>query len=357
MTDGAPRDADIIIVGHGLAGATLALALIARGVRVTVIDDEAHTGASRVAAGLMTPVTGGKLKPQPGFDRLMANAATLYEGVANNAERPLLIRRPALRLLSTPRELAAWASADAALLSKLVPFGGQLPPPVRPADIATLMPDAARLDVAAFLDAVRAQLVDNAAWRSGRVHPRDVAVAAEDIRIESLGVRARRLVFCRGYADHDNAFFPALTWRAAKGQILTVRCDALDDRFTIHANGLWLTPLTPGRFLVGATYEWDTLDETPTDEGRDRLLERLHAVVDADVGVESQAAAVRPIVAGRMPVVGASASHPNVFLFNGLGSKGALFAPSVADELAAHVIDGRTIDARYCLASRIASAR
>lgn len=356
MTEPVPREADIIIVGHGLAGATLALTLIARGLRVIVVDDDTRRGASRVAAGLMTPVTGGKLKPQPDFDALMAVAATLYDAVGNAADCELLIRRPALRLLAAPRELAAWASADAKLTAKMLPFGGVLPDAIRTAEVSTLMPDAARLDVSAFLDVTRARLAASGAWLTGTVAANSIATGTDSIRINTLGIRARRIVFCRGYGDHDNPFFPTLAWRPAKGQILTVRCDALDERFTVHGNGLWLTPVAPGRFLVGATYEWDTLDNVPTDEGRDTMLERLHAVVDADVTVESQAAAVRPIVAGRMPVIGASPLQHNVYLFNGLGSKGALFAPTVASELAAHLVDDQGIDPGYCLASRINAA-
>ena len=49
---------DYIIVGQGLAGATLALQLLKREKKIMVIDRPDLNRASRVAAGLFNPVTG-----------------------------------------------------------------------------------------------------------------------------------------------------------------------------------------------------------------------------------------------------------------------------------------------------------
>src|SRR5687768_3412053 len=49
---------DYIIVGQGLAGASVALQLLKRDKKVLVIDTPDKNRASRVAAGLFNPVTG-----------------------------------------------------------------------------------------------------------------------------------------------------------------------------------------------------------------------------------------------------------------------------------------------------------
>jgi glycine/D-amino acid oxidase-like deaminating enzyme len=49
---------DYLLIGHGLAGATLARELRGRGHRVLVYDEPRPDSASRVAAGLMNPVAG-----------------------------------------------------------------------------------------------------------------------------------------------------------------------------------------------------------------------------------------------------------------------------------------------------------
>ena len=50
--------ADYLIIGHGLAGATLARTLRRRGRRVVVLDAPQPDSATRVAAGLINPVAG-----------------------------------------------------------------------------------------------------------------------------------------------------------------------------------------------------------------------------------------------------------------------------------------------------------
>lgn len=49
---------DYIIVGQGLAGSLIALNLLRRGKSVRVIDDGHKHAASKVAAGLINPITG-----------------------------------------------------------------------------------------------------------------------------------------------------------------------------------------------------------------------------------------------------------------------------------------------------------
>ncbi len=52
---------DFLVVGHGIAGATLAYVLRERGHRVLVYDPGQENSASNVAAGLMNPVAGKRL--------------------------------------------------------------------------------------------------------------------------------------------------------------------------------------------------------------------------------------------------------------------------------------------------------
>jgi len=52
-----------VIVGQGLAGTCLAWALKEKGADFLLIDREVAAGSSRVAAGLVNPVTGKGINP------------------------------------------------------------------------------------------------------------------------------------------------------------------------------------------------------------------------------------------------------------------------------------------------------
>ena len=60
-------------------------------------------------------------------------------------------------------------------------------------------------------------------------------------------------------------------------------------------------------------------------------------------------AGVRPAVKDRRPLIGESPVKKNVFIFNGMGTKGALLAPYWAAHLASHLFDGQPVDSEVSL--------
>ena len=77
-------DVDFIIVGQGLAGTCLAWELLALGASVRVIDREAAVTSSRIAAGLITPVTGQRLVKTWRFEELRDAAWEFYRRVESD---------------------------------------------------------------------------------------------------------------------------------------------------------------------------------------------------------------------------------------------------------------------------------
>jgi len=349
------RQADLVIIGLGLAGATLAWRAAARDLDVLIVDDAADTAASRVAAGLVTPLTGAKLKPEGRFEELATVAVAHYREVGRNTGVEAYRSRPACRALSGPKELAAWRQLDAAGHPLAHGWEGALPAGVRSSGVAIRMPDAGRLAIADYVTATRKYFAERDALIEATTSDESVVADARSVRLPEFGLAAGNAVFCRGFADHDNRYFGALGWRAAKGQILELDCPGFDERFTVHGSGTWLTASGGGTVLAGATYEWDTLDATATAAARLELKARIESVIDLPFEIVGQRAAVRPIVEGRKPVIGQSVLSDRVWLFNGLGSKGALFAPSVAEALLANIVADQPIPPEFCLAARLAT--
>jgi len=51
-------------------------------------------------------------------------------------------------------------------------------------------------------------------------------------------------------------------------------------------------------------------------------------------------AGIRPTVKDRRPFLGAHPDHNNLYVFNGLGTKGVSLAPYFAKHLVDHMVDG-----------------
>lgn len=320
----------MLVVGQGLAGTALAWQLRRRNVRFLVVDQEAPDSASRVAAGLLTPVTGQRLAPVPQYAERLATATDFYRRIEAITDARFFQTTGAVRLFLDVAERERYIRRS----------GAGLDPPVSESLIAPhgafAMPTAARLATEPYLLASRRVFAAAGQYQAASLDvARDLDSNADGICIPRLGVQARRVVWCVGAAIVPG--FP--TARPDAGEVLTVRIEGLTESRTIH-RGVWLAPLGDDRFRVGATYVVDQSDPTPTAAGRTDLLDRLAAAVRRPVTVEDHRAGLRPVTVDHQPLIAVHPAYPQMWCFTGLGSKGALTAPTAADELADRILTG-----------------
>ena len=307
------------IVGQGIAGTCLAWRLRQRGVPIRIVDREAG-GSSRVAAGLINPVTGKNFEPTPGIADLLPRALEFYQDLEVDLGLRLWHPLPILRLAADEKEwrkmLAKCARADVARWID----GG-------PVDAdgwcgALQITGGGRLDIRAFLDASRAFFIKHGIYQHA------------EIRHTSA---PERTVWCDGAAGLISGRLGP--HRCAKGEILTVRAPHWPQHHIRIGGGGWLVTLGEACFKAGATYQWDPLDETPTRGGQEKvsaIARRLGG--DDRFEVITHEAGIRPIIRRSEPQAGPLGDGS--WMFNGLGSKGSLTAPAVAGQLAARIISG-----------------
>jgi glycine oxidase len=337
---------DFIVVGQGLAGTTLAWQLHRRGFRVVVVDRESGNSASRVAAGLITPVTGKRLARSWRLDEVYPAAVAFYRWVELQSGTTYLFQRPSLRLFQDEAEREEYHRRAAGLLTGLVctpetpvnpewfaaPFGG------------FEMPTAARLDVSNYLDRSREYFRKSGDYLCAEIEPvRDVEIRADGVSLPRFGLKSRAVIFCRGFDPAADPWFGGIRFNAAKGEILTLRIPELLETRIVH-RGVWLAPVGGEIFRAGSTYEWDDLKPVPTREGRAEIEDRLRLFLRVSFEVIDHRAAVRPVIDAGFPVLGLHPAYPQLAYFNGLGSKGSLLAPFFAEELVACLIGERQPD-------------
>ena len=97
------------------------------------------------------------------------------------------------------------------------------------------------------------------------------------------------------------------------------------------------------RYLVGSTYEWTDKTNTPTSEAKTELLEKLARLIDCEFEVIAQRAGIRPTVVDRRPLVGQHPNHKNMYVLNGLGTRGVLVAPAMAEALYNAIENNRSL--------------
>jgi len=336
---------DYLIVGQGVAGSVLAHALLARGCRVVVADVENRSAASRVAAGLITPVAGRKFVPTWRGEDLLPFARQFYRKLEVEFETALYFEKPIWRFFASKEEAEIWKTKrnlpQVKKQTENLPVGSVNDFPFQPGLDGFAMPNGAHIDSRKFLNVFRKRLREREALVEKPLAPEDLKV--EKDRVQWREFSARKVIFCEGHRVSENPFFSWLPFQHAKGEVLTVAIESLPENVILNRRK-WLLPIGGGKFLAGATYDSVDLSENRTDAGREEILEGIGKITPAEPTVLEHEAGVRPAVKGMRPVAGLHPGHPTIGIFNGLGSKGFLWAPFFAEQLAASLENGNALD-------------
>jgi glycine/D-amino acid oxidase-like deaminating enzyme len=314
------------IVGQGLAGTCLAWELWQRGAKFLLVDREAG-GSSRVAAGMINPVTGKNFEPSPRIAEFLPEALEFYQAVEKLTGKVVWHPLPVLRLAESEKEwhkmLVKSAQPD---VRRWLANGGI---PVETAGWlgALELTGGGRLDTRTFLDASRGFFRQLGFYQEAEVSP------------PGAGNR----IWCEGATGLMSGKYGP--HRCAKGEILTIRADGWDEsRIRVGAGG-WLVPLGNGLFKAGSTYEWNELDELPTEKGRGRVTEIINRLGGGSFEIIGHEAGIRPILRRSEPLIGPLGGGD--WMFNALGSKGSLYAPGMARRLADWITEGTEAEPEF----------
>lgn len=318
-------NADFLIVGGGIAGTLLARKLARRGATVRLLHDPAKIGSSKVAAWMVNPVTGIRFVASWRVETFLPEAIRCYREMEAESGlklwHPLVIRR----FFQGGDERPRWEKK-------------RRDPLIR-SFVTEEFPEGLRIDGGGRVDLLP--------WLQQFLAspPRGIVVEEGIFSPDDLQ-RHGKVIFCTGH--NPQSWFPPLPWKPAKGEILTLRIPGLGLE-EIWLKGIFVLPLGDDLYRVGSTYEWDELDNIPTAAGAAEIFGKLRALTSRSWEMVNHQAAVRPILRDARPVLGLHAEHPRIGIFNGLGSKGALAAPWLAEHFAEHLIDGTPLDAEVDL--------
>lgn len=311
------------IVGQGLAGTCLAWEFWKRGVAFKLID-RGHGGSSRVAAGLINPITGKNFEPSSRIADFLPPALDFYAEVEKQIHAKVWHPLPVLRLAETEKEWAKMISK--CTLPEVIPWlaDGGAPKQADGWVGAIELRGGGRLDTRTFLDRSRDFFTAHGQFEFGEVEDD----ATRTIRCEgAAGLIAGKL------GPH----------RCAKGEILTVRAKDWESSHIRIGGGGWLVPIGEGCFKAGSTYEWDQLDEIPTEAGKSRVIQILQRLGgNSSFEIIAHEAGIRPIIRRSEALIGPV--NEDNWMFNGLGSKGSLYAPGMAEYLARWMLEGTEPD-------------
>jgi glycine/D-amino acid oxidase-like deaminating enzyme len=337
---------DLLIVGAGLAGSILTYRLTLAGQKVLLVSDPSTPSASRVAAGLINPVTGQRLVLQESIEELLASAQHFYHDIEARFDINILHEREMLRVFRSEKEKLVWENRirDPAY-HPYIDHELHDDPGINTDHGAFLQHHTSYLDTNTMLDALHQWFRKQEILIEAPLLYSDVTIEADNIQWQA--VQAGRVIFCEGWRGQKNPWFDWLPFQPAKGEILTLSTDSTIPVHMIN-RGKWLLPINEGTFKLGATYDRSELNETVTEDAKQELLDALEHIFLSRpaVRVTNHMAGVRPGTKDKQPFVGLHPEHAQMGIFNGFGSKGSLMIPWYAEQFTCHLVDGTPLPER-----------
>ena len=327
---------DYIIVGSGLASIMFAEQLRTHQKSFVVISDRSQQ-ASLVASGLYNPVVLKRFTAAWNAASHLETAIPKYISLEKLLGVKLDYVVPIHRVFNSVQEQNNWFLAcDKPLLTpflnpKLVdnknnsvkaPFGfGEVN--------AT-----GRIDTQKLIEVYRTFLSQMNQYISATFDYEALIETPEGLCYESI--QAKHIVFTEGFGIHKNPYFKQLPLEGTKGELITIYAPQLQ-LTPILKSSIFVIPMEGDHYLVGSTYEWTDKTNIPTSEAKSQLLEKLERLVPCDFEVVNQRAGIRPTVSDRRPLVGRHPNHQKMYVLNGLGTRGVLIAPAMAEALYAFI--------------------
>lgn len=357
-----PASHDVVIVGGGVIGLSIAYALAREGVAATVLDRrELGREASWAGAGLLPPPSENSAVLRNPVARLRAWSAELYPawsaalreetGLDNGYRRTggvdvALTEAEEVALKATA---GRWRAEGVVHERLAVADQARVEPALNPEiRLVYFLPDRAQVrnpwHLRALATASAARGAKLAPWHPvERIEMRGDRVVA--VRTPAGDIACGHLIVAAG--AWSGQLLGELGVRAPtpplKGQIVLLRHESPLVRRIVEHGKHYLVPREDGRVLVGATEEHAGFDTRPTAAGARDLLDEAIGLcpVLARAEVEATWAGLRPGSIDTRPYIGLAPGFQNLIVAAGHKRAGLQLSPATA-ELVAAIVLGRT---------------
>ena len=343
---------DFVIVGQGIAGTLLHYLLSKEGLTGVVIDKGHEESASRVASGLINPITGRKYVRSWMFDELKVELTKLYKELEKDLGIKCFENHKIVRVLNSVKEENLWytKSTTPGYEKYFVedvdstPYEGI----IKDASSFGEVRDGARIDLSLLIQAYRDKLNADESLIPAEFEYNALSNDHDD-SWNYQGLSFDKIIFCEGWRLKFNPYFLNAGQESAKGEALIVRLKGGAIEPSIKKK-IFITPLKDGLYWVGSTYQWEFEDHKPTVSKKEYLIDALDKMLDLDYEIVDHIAGVRPTTLDRRPLLGQHPENSNMYVFSGLGTKGASLAPYWANQMIRLIVRNEEIPAEVDIA-------
>ena len=255
---------DYLIIGQGISGTWISYYLQKEGKSFLVIDNNFKSSPSRIAAGIINPVTGRRHVEVWMADEIIPFANTAYTEFGNELNISAISQKNIIDFFPSPQMRVSFFQR----IEEKGDFVSAFPEQNHFNDIFKYdfgcgeIKPVYTVHLDSLLPAWRHQLIEKKLLLEEEFEIEELKIGNKKIQYKNIS--ADKIIFCDGAACAKNPYFNLLPFAPNKGEVLLVEIpDLPPDR--IYKKGMMLAPLsTPGLWWIGSNYAWAFDNPYPT---------------------------------------------------------------------------------------------
>ena len=336
---------DYIIIGQGICGSFLSWELRNAGQTVLVIDAAQPFSSTKVASGVINPITGRQAVTTWMADELMPFTWDAYTQFGKQLGETLI---EACSIYAFPPSQQMRESYDQKI-KEADAYVKELPAAVTQEynDLFHYFHGAVEIEpvwllhLHKLLKGWRLQLAAQDALLEELFDASLLEIATDQVRYKHI--RAKKIFFCNGVNSFSHPLWERLPYSFNKGEALIADIPALSPQHIYKFGITTLVPWYDGLWWVGSSYENRFEDLLPSEQFRNKKIAELENLIKCDYSIVDHIASVRPATVERRPFAGLHPKYPSVGILNGMGTKGCSLAPYFARQLVRELLEGEPI--------------
>ena len=330
-----------LIIGQGLVGTWLAYFLQQRNISYAIVNDSSTASATKVASGVMNPVTGRRMVQTWMIEEVLNFAVDAYEAFQEKTNSKIINKAPVVLIHPSQQMKDSFdyrMDHDNVYLKYNNPLTWDS---FFNMHYGTGEIDSCYwIDLLSFLEAGKKHFQDN--YIESNFDYNDLKLVEGGVRWNNIN--AEKIIFCDGVNTMMNPYFKTLPFAPNKGEALIVEIKGLTAKH-IYKNNLAIVPWKENLFWVGSSFEWDYTSTIPSEAFKQKTINSLNAVLKIPYTITDHLVGIRPANTERRPFVGLHPIHTQIGICNGMGTKGCSLAPYFTHQLIEHIDHQKTIHA------------
>ena len=334
------KKVDFIIIGQGIAGTVLAYQLLKQNKKIIIIDQFNKNSSSRVALGVYNPLVLKWFTKSWEAENQIKELFSFCQDFEATFNVKINHKKNIYKFLESNYAINNWnekqsspnrkhfMSEDLKYLKNIKnPFG--------------LVLNSGWVDISQMLSTFRDFLIKKNMCINEEFMSKKLILEKKLIKYENI--ESEYIVFCEGASVLKNPYFKNLGLKVTKGEVIEFFSADLDLNQIIHS-GVITIPMDKHVYYAGSTFDWKDLNFEKTKKAANEIIKKIQKLKNFNYKIIKQKASIRPSTKDRRPIIGSHKNYNNIYIMNGLGSRGVLLSPYLVNQLCLNIFEGKSID-------------